>query len=50
LLGQDFGGQMQAMFEKRLVSSKAITLKDSKKRSLLLCIKQAAARLWVCLL
>jgi hypothetical protein len=28
MLGQDFGGQMQIMFEKNLESSKAIILED----------------------
>jgi cardiolipin synthase len=47
MLGQDFGGRMQAMFEKDLEFSKAITREDWKKRSLLLRLKEAAARLWV---
>jgi hypothetical protein len=47
MLGQDFGGQMQIIFEKSLESSKAITLEDWGKRSLLLRLKEAVACLWV---
>jgi cardiolipin synthase A/B len=47
ILGQDFGGWMQAMFEKDLESAKAIMLQDWKKRSLLIRIKEAAAHLWM---
>jgi len=46
ILGQDFGSQMQAMFNKDLESSKSITLADWKKRSLLVRFKEQAARLW----
>jgi cardiolipin synthase len=46
VLGQDFGAQMQAMYEKDLESSKQITLEDWRKRSISLRIKEKAARFW----
>jgi len=46
VLGQDFGYQMQDMFQQDLKSSKQITLEDWRKRSLLLRIKEMSARLW----
>ena len=46
MLGQDFGVQMQKMFEQDLVSSKQITLQDWRKRSLGARIKERSARLW----
>jgi cardiolipin synthase len=46
ILGQDFGTQMQSMFEKDLESSKQITLEDWRKRSLIARIKERAARFW----
>ncbi len=46
MLGQDFGGQMQTMFEKDLESSKLITLEAWRKRSIAARIKERAARLW----
>jgi len=46
VLGQDFGAQMQAMFEKDLESSKAVTLDEWRNRSLLIRLKEMAARLW----
>ena len=46
MLGQDFGAQMQKMFEQDLVSSKQITLQDWRKRSLGARIKERSARLW----
>lgn len=46
MLGQDFGAQMQAAFEKDLRSSKEITLEAWRKRSIGLRIKEKAARLW----
>lgn len=46
MLGQDFGAQMQAMFEKDLESSKLITLESWRKRSIAARIKERAARLW----
>lgn len=46
MLGQDFGAQMQKMFEQDLVSSKQITLQDWRKRSIGARIKERSARLW----
>lgn len=46
ILGQDFGAQMQAMFDKDLESSKLITLEAWRERSLFARIKEKAARLW----
>jgi cardiolipin synthase len=46
ILGQDFGAQMQAMFEKDLESSKLVTLEVWRKRSIGARIKEKAARLW----
>lgn len=46
MLGQDFGGQMQTMFEKDLESSKLITLKAWRSRSIAARIKERVARLW----
>ncbi|HSH72473.1 MAG TPA: cardiolipin synthase [Methylophilaceae bacterium] len=46
MLGQDFGAQMQTMFENDLQSSKAITLDEWKKRPLSMRIKESASRLW----
>jgi cardiolipin synthase len=46
MLGQDFGGQMQALFEKDLESSHLITLEAWRKRSLTARIKERTARLW----
>ncbi len=46
ILGQDFGRQLQIVFEKDLESSKLITLKEWRKRSISLRIKERAARLW----
>jgi cardiolipin synthase A/B len=46
VLGQDFGAQMQAMYEKDLESSKQITLEDWRKRSISVRIKERAARFW----
>ena len=45
-LVQDFGAQMQAMFEKDLESSKPITLENWRSRSITTRIKERAARLW----
>ena len=50
MLGQDFGAQMQALFEKDLKSSRLITLEAWKKRSIGTRIKERAARLWAHLL
>jgi cardiolipin synthase len=46
MLGQDFGTQMQKMFEQDLVFSKQITLQDWRKRSIGARIKERSARLW----
>jgi cardiolipin synthase len=46
ILGQDFGVQMQAMFEKDLETSKLITLEDWRKRSLFARLKERVARFW----
>ena len=46
LLGQEFGAQMQAMFEKDLESSRLITLEAWRKRSLAARIMEKAARVW----
>lgn len=46
ILGQDFGLQMQAMFERDLESSRLITLEGWRKRSIVARIKERAARLW----
>ncbi|HSI21624.1 MAG TPA: cardiolipin synthase [Methylophilaceae bacterium] len=46
VLGQEFGAQMQAMFEKDLEASKLITLESWRKRSLAARIKEQAARVW----
>ena len=46
MLGQNFGAQMQAMFEKDLESSKPITLENWRSRSIVARIKERAARLW----
>lgn len=46
VLGQDFGAQMQAMYEKDLASSKQITLEGWRKRSLVARIKERSARFW----
>ena len=46
MLGQDFGAQMQAMFEKDLESSRLITLEEWRKRSVGARIKEWGARLW----
>jgi len=46
VLGQDFGAQMQSMFEKDLESSTLITLESWRSRSIAARIKERAARLW----
>lgn len=46
VLGQDFGAQMQALFEKDLKSSKLVKLEAWRKRSIGTRIKERAARLW----
>jgi cardiolipin synthase len=46
ILGQDFGTQMQTLFEKDLASSNLITLEAWRNRSIGARIKEKAARLW----
>lgn len=46
ILGQEFGVQMQAMFEKDLASSNLITLEQWNQRSIGMRLKELAARLW----
>lgn len=46
VLGQDFGKQMQVMFENDLAASKAITLEAWRNRSIGARIKERAARIW----
>lgn len=50
MLGQDFGAQMQNMFEQDLASSKQIILQDWRRRSIGARIKERSARLWARLL
>ena len=50
MLGQNFGAQMQKMFEQDLASSRQITLQDWRKRSIGARIKERSARLWARLL
>lgn len=46
VLGAEFGAQVQAMFDKDLAASDAITLDQWERRPLHLRIKEQAARLW----
>lgn len=46
ILGQEFGDKMQLMFENDLASSELITLEAWRKRSLVMRIKERAARFW----
>jgi cardiolipin synthase len=46
ILGTEFGGQMQAMFEKDLLRSRPITLERWRQRSLDVRIKEFFARMW----
>lgn len=46
ILGQGFGAQMQALFEKDLESSKLVTLEAWRNRSIGARLKERAARLW----
>jgi cardiolipin synthase len=46
ILGQEFGAQMQAMFEQDLAASNAIPLDRWQQRSLGMRIKELFARLW----
>lgn len=46
ILGQDFGEQMRALFERDMESSQLITLETWRTRSVGARIKEKAARLW----
>ncbi|SFI34332.1 cardiolipin synthase [Nitrosomonas sp. Nm34] len=46
ILGQDFGTQMQTLFENDLKSSKLVTLEKWRKRSISTRILERAGRLW----
>ena len=46
VLGAEFGRQVQAMFDKDLAASDAITLEDWQRRSLDLRVKELFARAW----
>jgi cardiolipin synthase A/B len=46
VLGQEFGAQMQAMFDKDLAASKPITLEEWKHRPIDNRLKEMAARMW----
>ena len=46
ILGQEFGGQMQVMFDKDLAASKLITLDQWQQRPIGLRFKEMAARIW----
>jgi len=46
ILGQDFGAQMQAMFEKDLASSNPITLEQWERRSISDRLRETVARMW----
>ena len=46
ILGQEFGVQMQSMFETDLASSSLITLEQWQQRSIGLRLKEMAARIW----
>lgn len=46
ILGQEFGAQMQAMFDKDLASSNPITLEQWQQRSIGMRLKEMAARVW----
>jgi cardiolipin synthase len=46
VLGTEFGGQLQTMFERDLAQSDAITLEQWQQRSLALRLKELFARAW----
>jgi cardiolipin synthase len=46
VLGADFGAQLQAMFDRDLAASDAVTLADWQDRPLLLRVSELFARLW----
>jgi cardiolipin synthase len=47
VLSPEFGAQMNAMFEKDLASSRQITVASWRDRSLVVRVKEQAARMWV---
>jgi cardiolipin synthase len=46
ILGRDFAGQMQAAYARDVAASDAIDLAGWESRSLLLRVKELAARVW----
>jgi cardiolipin synthase len=46
ILGQDFGEQMKAMFEKDIQSSRLVRLEKWRQRSIGARLKELGARLW----
>jgi cardiolipin synthase len=46
ILGQDFGEQMKAMFEKDIESSRRVILEKWRQRSIAVRLKELGARLW----
>lgn len=46
ILGQEFGAQMQAMFETDLAASNLITLEQWERRPISVRLKEIAARIW----
>ena len=46
VLGQDFGGQMEAMFKADIESSHQITLEEWRKRPILSRVKEKLSKLW----
>ena len=46
VLGAEFGAQVQAMFDKDLAASQAITLQDWRRRSIDLRVKELFGRAW----
>ena len=46
VLGQEFGAQMTAMFEKDIESSRLVTLEKWRQRSISVRLKELGARLW----
>ena len=47
VLGPEFGAQVNAMFEKDLAASNPITVESWRDRSLVMRVKEQAARIWV---
>lgn len=46
VLGREFGSQVQAMYEKDLAASDAITLEQWQRRPLSVRLKETFARAW----